>query len=154
MKGKVKIAVKNRNVSFNFTLERNITILTGDSGTGKTKLINMIRDYSQFGKSSGVTLKCEKPCLVLAGNNWELELKQTQESIVFVEESSSFLNLYLQKQFRTQITIMFLLQGNLFLKFHTVLILFIRSTERKIPKNLLLKKYIKVCPKGIFRFSI
>lgn len=94
MKGKVKIAVKNRNVSFNFTLERNITILTGDSGTGKTKLINMIRDYSQFGKSSGVTLKCEKPCLVLAGNNWELELKQTQESIVFVEESSSLLNLY------------------------------------------------------------
>lgn len=57
MKGKVKIAVKNRNVSFNFTLERNITILTGDSGTGKTKLINMIRDYSQFGKSSGVTLE-------------------------------------------------------------------------------------------------
>ena len=51
MKGEVKIAVKNRNVSFNFTLERNITILTGDSGTGKTKLINMIRDYSQFGKS-------------------------------------------------------------------------------------------------------
>lgn len=94
MKGKVKIAVKNRNVSFNFTLERNITILTGDSGTGKTKLINMIRDYSQFGKASGVTLKCEKPCLVLAGNNWELELKQTQESIVFVEESSSLLNLY------------------------------------------------------------
>lgn len=94
MKGKVKIAVKNRNVSFNFTLERNITILTGDSGTGKTKLINMIRDYSQFGKASGVTLKCEKPCLVLAGNNWELELKQTQENIVFVEESSSFLNLY------------------------------------------------------------
>lgn len=94
MKGEVKIAVKNRNVSFNFTLERNITILTGDSGTGKTKLINMIRDYSQFGKASGVTLKCEKPCLVLAGNNWELELKQTQESIVFVEESSSFLNLY------------------------------------------------------------
>ena len=41
MKGKVKIAVKNRNVSFNFTLERNITILTGDSGTGKTKLYSL-----------------------------------------------------------------------------------------------------------------
>ena len=145
MKGEVKIAVKNRNVSFNFTLERNITILTGDSGTGKTKLINMIRDYSQFGKASGVTLKCEKPCLVLAGNNWELELKQTQESIVFVEESSSFLNLY---EFAKAIQD----SDNYYvLKFHTVLILFIRSTERKIPKNLLLKKYIKVCPKGIFQ---
>ena len=64
MKGKFKISVKNRFISFNFTLERNVTVLTGDSGTGKTKLINMVRDFSEFGKSSGVTLKCDKPCLV------------------------------------------------------------------------------------------
>ena len=57
MKGKFKISVKNRFISFNFTLERNVTVLTGDSGTGKTKLINMVRDFSEFGKSSGVTLK-------------------------------------------------------------------------------------------------
>ena len=31
MKGKFKISVKNRFISFNFTLERNVTVLTGDS---------------------------------------------------------------------------------------------------------------------------
>ena len=43
MRGKIKIQIKNRHITFNFTLERNVTILTGDSGTGKTKLINMVR---------------------------------------------------------------------------------------------------------------
>lgn len=94
MKGKIKISVKNRFISFNFTLERNVTILTGDSGTGKTKLINMVRDFSELGKSSGVTLKCDKPCLVLAGRNWEAELENTHESIIFVEESTPFLTSY------------------------------------------------------------
>lgn len=91
MKGKIKISVKNKHITFNFTLERNITILTGDSGTGKTKLINMIRNYSELGKSSGVALKCEKPCLVLSGRNWETNLESTHESVVFVEESTAFL---------------------------------------------------------------
>lgn len=91
MKGKIKIAVKNKHIDFRFVLDRNITILTGDSGTGKTKLINMVRDYAESGKSSGVTLSCEKPCLVLAGKNWEYELEQTHESVVFVEESTAFL---------------------------------------------------------------
>lgn len=94
MKGKFKISVKNRFISFNFTLERNVTVLTGDSGTGKTKLINMVRDFSEFGKSSGVTLKCDKPCLVLEGRNWENELENTHESIIFVEESTPFLTSY------------------------------------------------------------
>ncbi len=94
MKGKFKISVKNRFISFNFTLERNVTILTGDSGTGKTKLINMVRDFSELGKSSGVTLKCDKPCLVLEGRNWETDLENTHESIIFVEESTPFLTSY------------------------------------------------------------
>lgn len=50
MKGKVKVSVKNKHIHFSFVLERNVTILTGDSGTGKTKLINMIRNYSELGK--------------------------------------------------------------------------------------------------------
>ena len=29
MRGKIKIQIKNRHITFNFTLERNVTILTG-----------------------------------------------------------------------------------------------------------------------------
>ncbi|MDE6035922.1 MAG: hypothetical protein K2G36_08450 [Ruminococcus sp.] len=91
MKGKIKIYVKNSHITFSFILERNVTVITGDSGTGKTKLINMVRNYSELGKSSGVTLKCDKPCIVLEGRNWKKELSDTHNSVVFVEESTRFI---------------------------------------------------------------
>ena len=91
MKGKIAFAIKNRHIAFRFDLERNVTILTGDSGTGKTKLINMVRMYASEGKKSGITLNCEKPCFVLEGNHWESELSAAQGSVVFVEESTRFL---------------------------------------------------------------
>lgn len=92
MKGKIKVSVENRFISFKLTLERNITVITGDSGTGKTKLINMVRGFAELGKSSGVTLKCDKPCVVLEDvNYWETVLENTHESVVFVEESTRFI---------------------------------------------------------------
>lgn len=91
MRGKIKIYVKNKHITFSFTLERNVTVITGDSGTGKTKLINMVRNYSELGKSSGVTLRCDKICIVLEGRNWEQVLADTHNSVVFVEESTRFL---------------------------------------------------------------
>lgn len=95
MKGKINISVKDRFISFNFTLERNVTILTGDSGTGKSTLINMVKNFSKSGKSSGVTLKCDKSCIVLEDSKyWETELEDTHESVVFVEESTPFLTSY------------------------------------------------------------
>lgn len=94
MKGKISLSIKNKHISFKIELERNLTVITGDSGTGKTKLINMIRAYSLEGKNSGVTLKCVNPCVVLEGVNWEIQLANIQKSIVFVEESTKFLASY------------------------------------------------------------
>lgn len=94
MRGKFDFSIKNRHISFKFTLERNVTIITGDSGTGKTKLINMVRDYYELGKASGVTLKCKTPCVVLAGRNWESDLDTIKESIVFVDESTACIRSY------------------------------------------------------------
>lgn len=91
IRGKIKIYVKNRHITFSFALERNVTVITGDSGTGKTKLINMVRDYSELGKSSGVTLRCDKTCIVLEGRSWEQVLDDTHDSVVFVEEITRFL---------------------------------------------------------------
>ena len=45
MKGIQHIEVSNRKVKFKFDLIRNITIIRGESGTGKTTLYNMISDY-------------------------------------------------------------------------------------------------------------
>ena len=94
MKGKISVSVKNKHISFKLDLERNITIITGDSGTGKTKLLNMVRAYSAEGRSSGVALKCDRPCVVLEGMNWEIQLASIRESVVFIEESTKFLPTY------------------------------------------------------------
>lgn len=94
VKGRISFSIKNRHIAFRFVLERNVTILTGDSGTGKTKLINMVKNYAAEGKASGVTLKCDKPCVVLEGNNWDTILEKTKNSIVFVDEGAKFLPEY------------------------------------------------------------
>ena len=47
MTGAINIKMKNKRNIYNFTLKRNITILRGDSGTGKTTLYDMIKDYKR-----------------------------------------------------------------------------------------------------------
>lgn len=86
MKGKHKIEVRSGRVVFTIELERNITILRGDSATGKTTLVEMLQAYETYGRQSGVTVSCDKPCRVLSGVNWELQLNATHDSIVFVDE--------------------------------------------------------------------
>lgn len=45
MKGSYNIAVSNSAVKYNLTIKRNITIIKGDSATGKTVLVDMIRNF-------------------------------------------------------------------------------------------------------------
>lgn len=90
MKGRYEIVVQNRRLHYRFTIERNVTILRGDSATGKTTLINMISDYQRLGKQSGVTVVSDKPCVVLTAQNWQLNLTQIQDSIIFIDEGEAF----------------------------------------------------------------
>ena len=90
MKGKYEIIVKDRHLQYKFTINRNITILRGDSATGKTTLIDMIAAFQANGISSGVSIQSEKPCVVLTGMNWKVNLEQIDDSIVFIDEGDTF----------------------------------------------------------------
>lgn len=61
MTGTHHVEVKNRDAVFKFDLYRNITIVRGDSGTGKTTLYEMIADYTRLKEASGVNVSCDKP---------------------------------------------------------------------------------------------
>ena len=91
MRGRYRIKVSNQKVHFNFEVVRNITVIRGDSGTGKTTLVGMLSDYETLGKQSGVTVACDKPCRVLTGNDWELRLSNMKDSIVFIDEGNKFI---------------------------------------------------------------
>lgn len=91
MKGKYHITVANEMVKYDFDIRRNITIIKGDSATGKTTLVEMIREFYEDGESSGVRLNCEKECRPLAGRDWKILLQAAKDCIIFIDENNDFL---------------------------------------------------------------
>ena len=96
MRGKHIIKVRNRRIQFTLEIERNITIIRGDSATGKTTLIDLLRDYEAQGNQSGVTLETDKPCHVLTSIDWEENIgafeERDGECIFFVDEGNRFVS--------------------------------------------------------------
>lgn len=90
MRGIHHVIVQNANLKYEFDIRRNITILKGDSASGKTTLVEMIQEYTVNGIDSGVNLSCDVPCRVFTGNLWEEQLANTESSIVFIDEGNRF----------------------------------------------------------------
>mgnify|MGYP004655334013 FL=1 len=91
MKGKYSVLVQNNRLRYEFTISRNITIIRGDSATGKTTLLDLLNAYDRDGDSSGVLVKCEVPCVVIGGQRWEENLQFIHNSIVFIDECNRFI---------------------------------------------------------------
>lgn len=49
-----KIVINNNRLRYEFVIKRNITVIRGDSATGKTTLINMLRQAENLRASSGI----------------------------------------------------------------------------------------------------
>ena len=91
MKGTYTIRVRRNRVTYSLILERNITIICGNSATGKTTLYQCIADYEEYGAASGIHLESRKECHVLEGRHWQSDLASFSDSFVFVDEGNSFL---------------------------------------------------------------
>ena len=91
MKGIHRIIVQNKRIRYDFEVKRNITILQGDSATGKTTLIDMIQEYMDQGKASMIDLQCDKRCGVIGGSTWQGQLSQFTDSIIFIDEGNDFI---------------------------------------------------------------
>lgn len=91
MKGMHHIVIQNKRIRFAFSIKRNITIIRGDSATGKTTLFSMIEEYGNLGKDSGVQIQCDKACVAISGKYWQETLENIHDSIIFVDEDSRFL---------------------------------------------------------------
>ena len=92
MKGKHRVIVQNNRLRYEFEIRRNITVILGDSATGKTTLINMLRQAENLGASSGVDVICDVQCRVLEGQNWKLILENASGNIFFTDEENAFIN--------------------------------------------------------------
>lgn len=64
MRGSYRIIIQNHRVHYDFVIRRNITVIKGNSGTGKTTLIDMLAEYEANGRSSGISVESKRKCMV------------------------------------------------------------------------------------------
>ena len=90
MTGRYNVRVANAKVRFEFEIRRNITVVRGDSGTGKTTLFEMIAEHTRLSDKSGVSVVCDVPCVALVDLDWQNQLRRTSGSIVFIDEGADY----------------------------------------------------------------
>jgi len=93
MKGKHSVKISDQRVRYSFELVRNITVVQGNSGTGKTTLFDMVSAYTRLKEKSGVQIVCDKACVALyAGPDWLARLGIIHDSIVFIDEDAEYIS--------------------------------------------------------------
>jgi hypothetical protein len=91
MKGTHRVVVSTKRLKYDFVIRRNITIIQGNSATGKTTLVDMIREAVNNPSGASVDLICDKKCFVLDGTLWKEQLTAVSNSIVFIDEGNEFI---------------------------------------------------------------
>lgn len=92
MIGKYRIIIQNKRIRYDFEIKRNLTIIRGDSATGKTTLVDMIGEYINNPSGGAVELSCEKKCFVVDGATWQGQISSIHDSIIFIDEGNEFVN--------------------------------------------------------------
>lgn len=94
MKGSCHFRVKSKKTVFEFTIRRNITVIKGDSATGKTTLLHMMYEYLRVGRESGYSVSADKNYFVYlrqeVGRTWQDTLFPLENMVIFIEENNNF----------------------------------------------------------------
>ncbi len=91
MRGKHRVIVSTKRLKYDFEIRRNLTIIRGDSATGKTTLVDLIQEYVNNPPATPVDLTSDKKCYVLEGALWKGQLTEITDSIVFIDEGNDFI---------------------------------------------------------------
>lgn len=94
MKGSFHFRVRSKKLLFEFTVRRNITVLKGDSATGKTTLLHMMYEYLRVGRESGYSVSADGAYYVYlrqeVGRTWQDALNPLEDTVIFIEENNDF----------------------------------------------------------------
>ena len=96
MKGSYHFRVKSKKLLFEFSIRRNITVIKGDSASGKTTLLHMMYEYLRVGKESGYSVSADVGYYVYMrqeiGRTWQEILYPLHNTVVFIEENNNFVS--------------------------------------------------------------
>lgn len=94
MKGSYWFRAKSKKVLFEFSIRRNITVIKGDSATGKTTLLRILYEYLRMGKQSGYAVSTDVSYYVYirdeVGRDWKDALYPLKNTVIFIEENNEF----------------------------------------------------------------
>ena len=88
MKGQVKFRIYDKDNEYRFILKRNITIIQGESGTGKTTLLQAM--FNSMSGSSAVAYTVETSANYFVYTDaytnlrWETVLAEITDSVIFI----------------------------------------------------------------------
>lgn len=95
MKGSYWFKAKSKKVLFEFSIRRNITVIKGDSATGKTTLLHILYEYLRIGKQSGYSVSTNALYYVYirdeVGRDWKDALFPLKNTVIFIEENNNFI---------------------------------------------------------------
>ncbi len=89
MLGQYRVLIENAYVRYEFIIKRNITVIRGQSATGKTTLFEMVRSHQEQ-EESGISVQCDVPLVSVYGKDWERRISETTGAIIFLDEQSRF----------------------------------------------------------------
>lgn len=90
MKGKYSISIWNKKIKYDLTIRRNITIIQGDSATGKTHLVEMIQEYVVNGDASGIQMVSDAKCIQAPMLDWQHFIETHPGYIIFFDEEAKY----------------------------------------------------------------
>lgn len=94
MRGSYWFKAKSKKVLFEFSIRRNITVIKGDSATGKTTLLHILYEYLRMGRQSGYSVSTNAEYYVYlrdeVGRDWKDALYHLKNTIIFIEENNEF----------------------------------------------------------------
>lgn len=95
MKDNYEFRVKSKKVIFEFSIRRNITVIKGNSATGKTTLLHILYEYLRTGKQSGYSVTTNAEYFVYlrdeVGRSWQDALYPLKNTVIFIEENNNFI---------------------------------------------------------------
>ncbi len=93
MNGKHHIIVESDNLKYEFDIKRNITVIQGESATGKTTLVDLLGEHIRSKGAGGIRMQSDVPCAVYmyGEDNWEYELNGLSGKIIFFDENCRFI---------------------------------------------------------------
>jgi hypothetical protein len=92
MKGIYDISIWNKRIRYDLTIRRNITIIQGNSATGKTHLIEMLQEYLENGEKSGIQMKCLCKCIQAPVLEWQTFIENHLGYIIFFDVECEYVS--------------------------------------------------------------